>query len=44
MEVLMKKYNIKIKFKEHWIEYKNHYVIHNLDEYKVYMQQLNNKF
>jgi hypothetical protein len=40
----MKRYNVKLKLKNYWIEYPNCYFIDSLDSYKEYMAELNNKF
>lgn len=40
----MKKYNIKVNFKNNWMEYTDCYFISNLDEYKNYILLLNNMF
>lgn len=39
-----KRYNIKVEFKGNWMEYTDCIFIENMDDYKVYMQELNNKF
>jgi len=38
------KYNIKVKFNEHWMEYTNVDFIDSLESYKKYMIEFNNKF
>lgn len=40
----MKRYNIKVKLKNEWIEYDNCYFIDDLESYKNYEHELNNKF
>ena len=41
---MAKIYSIKVEYKGNWIEYTNCYFIEDLDEYKIYMQELNAKF
>lgn len=46
----MKRINIKVKYisnynhQEYWLEYKDHYLIENIEQYKEYLLILNNKF
>lgn len=46
----MKRINIKVKHisnynhQEYWLEYKDHYLIENIEQYKEYLLFLNNKF
>jgi S-adenosylmethionine hydrolase len=41
---MAKRYNIKVEFKGCWMEYADCIFIESMDDYKVYMQELNNKF
>jgi hypothetical protein len=40
----MKLYNIEMNFKGHVMKYNDYYLINNLEEYKYYLEELNNKF
>jgi len=43
---MKKLFNVAIRFKgqDHWNEYSNVYFIRTLDEYRVHLQEINNKF
>ena len=41
---MAKKYNIKVEHNGYWLKYTNCHFIDSLEDYKIYMQELNNKF
>ena len=41
---MAKRYNIKVEFKGNWMEYTDCQFIESVEDYKVYMHELNNKF
>lgn len=41
---MSKRYNIKVNIKNHWIEYTDCLFIQDLNDYKSYIVELNNKF